>query len=450
MTNIVENRKVAVIGAGPAGLFAAAQLADQGIHVFLINRDIKPGGLAEYGIYPDKTKLKDGLRSQFDHILGHPLIHYYGNVTIGNHGDIPFRELQEMGFDAVLVAVGAQGTKWLGLPGENLYGVYHAKDLIYHYNQLPPFSMKNFPIGKNIAIIGVGNVMLDIAHYMIYEQQVESITAIARRGPAEIKFSRKELQYVVNNLDLAHYYQEIRRAAPLMQALGQDPQESVQLIQAALNKAEPTLADTKFKIQFLSGTNAILGDENNRVIGLEIEENTLFKVDGVVKSKGTEKKSVLAVDTVIFAIGDTVDPSFGIPVKKNEYIKNPTPSTFDDGISYESYDPEQGEVLDGVFLAGWAREASSGLVGLARRDGVNAANYLISYLDSKPLSASIEPQQLHNLIMAIKPNIITSFELKALSMEENRIAQENGLPYYKFCTNEEMLAAIQSQLIIGD
>ena len=137
------------------------------------------------------------------------------------------------------------------LPGEDLAGVYHAKDLIYHYNQLPPFSMKQYKIGKKIAIIGVGNVMLDIAHYMIYEQQVESITAIARRGPGEIKFTRKELQYVVNNLDLAHYIHEVERAAPMMRILGQDPQESIDLIKAALEKAEPTHSDSKFRIQFL-------------------------------------------------------------------------------------------------------------------------------------------------------------------------------------------------------
>ncbi len=60
---------VAIIGAGPAGLFAARQLADRNVHVVLFNRDIKPGGLAEYGIYPSKIKMKEGLRNQFRQIL---------------------------------------------------------------------------------------------------------------------------------------------------------------------------------------------------------------------------------------------------------------------------------------------------------------------------------------------------------------------------------------------
>jgi len=120
----LQNYCVAVIGAGPAGLFAARQLAQAGVNVALINRDIKAGGLAEYGIYPDKYKMKDGLRKQFRQILELPNIEYIGNVNISREGPLSFEDLQAMGFDAILVTVGAQGTKWLGLPGEDLQGVY--------------------------------------------------------------------------------------------------------------------------------------------------------------------------------------------------------------------------------------------------------------------------------------------------------------------------------------
>ena len=130
---------VAIIGAGPAGLFAARGLAKAGVQVALINRDIKPGGLAEYGIYPNKHKMKEGLRRQFRKVLEDPLIRYFGNLSIGLDDDLTLKDLQALGFDAILVSVGAQGTKWLGLPGEDLEGVYHAKDIVYHYNQLPPF-----------------------------------------------------------------------------------------------------------------------------------------------------------------------------------------------------------------------------------------------------------------------------------------------------------------------
>src|SRR3989337_1693200 len=167
------NQTVAVIGAGPAGLFAAKELATQGVKVTLINRDIKPGGLAEYGIFHNKYKMKNGLRAQFHQVLSHPNIDYYGNVTVGKNADLSLEQLRRMGFSAILVTAGAQGTKWLGLPGEDLIGVYHAKEVVYHYNKLPPFSQNQLVIGKKVAVIGVGNVMLDIAHYLIADRNLD-------------------------------------------------------------------------------------------------------------------------------------------------------------------------------------------------------------------------------------------------------------------------------------
>ena len=145
---------VAVIGAGPSGLFGARELAMQGIQVVLFNRDIKAGGLAEYGIYLDKHVMKEGLRKQFRQALEQPKLDYYGNVLISTKGDFTLDQIRAMGFDAILVTAGAQGTKWLGLPGEDLEGVYHAKDVVYSYNKLPPFSQKHFRFGKHCAILG--------------------------------------------------------------------------------------------------------------------------------------------------------------------------------------------------------------------------------------------------------------------------------------------------------
>jgi len=71
--SVPPGNSVAIIGAGPAGLFAARELAHHGVRVTLFNRDIKPGGLAEYGIYPDKIKMKEGLRAQFRATLALPV-----------------------------------------------------------------------------------------------------------------------------------------------------------------------------------------------------------------------------------------------------------------------------------------------------------------------------------------------------------------------------------------
>ena len=101
---MAEKIQVAVIGAGPAGLFAAEKLASLGYGVALFNRDVKPGGMAEYGIYPDKHAVKDGLRKQFNHILSCDQIHYYGNICVGEGRSLSIPDLLDWGFPAVLVA----------------------------------------------------------------------------------------------------------------------------------------------------------------------------------------------------------------------------------------------------------------------------------------------------------------------------------------------------------
>ena len=196
------DKLVAVIGAGPAGLYAARKLAENNARVVIFNRDIKPGGLAEYGIYPDKYKMKSGLRGQFKKILADERIDYYGNVRVCSAGELDICALMDSCFQAILVATGAQGTKWLGLPGEDLQGVYHAKDLVYHYNRLPPFSTRQYPIGRRVALIGAGNVMIDIAHWLIRDVKVDEVVTIVRRGPADVKFTKAEASYVAANFDM--------------------------------------------------------------------------------------------------------------------------------------------------------------------------------------------------------------------------------------------------------
>ena len=107
---------VAVVGAGPAGLFGARELANLGTHVILFNRDIKPGGLAEYGIYPAKHTMKEGLRKQFKRVLEQPNIEYFGNVSIGTKGDLSLDDLRALGFQAILVTAGARAPSGLGCP----------------------------------------------------------------------------------------------------------------------------------------------------------------------------------------------------------------------------------------------------------------------------------------------------------------------------------------------
>ncbi len=437
---------VAVVGAGPAGLYAAKQLVNDGAHVMLFNRDIKPGGLAEYGIYPDKYKMKEGLRAQFHQILTSQNLDYFGNVQINQNGDMTLAELRRMGFQAVLVTVGAQGTKWLKLPGENLLGVYHAKDIVYHYNRLPPFSYGDFSIGKRVAIIGAGNVMLDIVHWLSDIVKVERVTTLARRGPAEVKFGRSELGYVIGQLDMTALKAELERVTPLMTSLGQDPMEFWAMVRMVLFKSDPPHSPTRFDMQFLASPLRILGDDLGRVSGLEIEQNTLVKSGDEIKPSGSGKYRQMPVDTVIFAIGDKVDTELGLPSDGHEFIKNPNPHFPIEGTSYEAYDPQSGQPLEGMFLAGWSRKASTGLVGIARRDGINGAKAVLQYLETLPPLETTPEETAQAICERIrckeKPAVGLS-DLAVLEEVERKEAQARGLVEFKYDNNEEMLDAMR-------
>lgn len=436
---------VAVIGAGPAGLFGARQLASGGARVVLFNRDIKPGGLAEYGIYPTKHKMKEGLRKQFRQILQIPELDYYGNITIGEKGDLTLADLRAVGFQALLVTVGAQGTKWLGLPGEDIArGVYHAKDIVYHYNKLPPYSQKKFYIGQRAALVGAGNVMLDIGRWLIRQLKIGEVVAVVRRGPAEVKFDKKEMESVAANLDLKALDEEIARVAPVMEAIGQDVQAAKDFILSALQKAEEPVSDSRFRFEFLATPVRILGDSNGQVCGLEIEETNLVPANGDTIAKGTGVKRVIDVDTVVFCIGDKVDMTFGLPVKWNQFVKNPNPRYPASGISYEVMDPTTEQPIEGTFVAGWSREASHGLVGVARKDGESGAQAVMQYLQSLPPLENLQGvlENVNKIIGKLDKPVITKDDIQRLEAIEQAEAERRMLEEFKFATNEEMLAAI--------
>ena len=428
-----QNYCVAVIGAGPAGLFGARELANQGVRVALFNRDIKPGGLAEYGIYPEKHMMKEGLRKQFRGAMENPNLEYFGNIVVGNNGDITLDELRGLGFDAVLVSAGAQGTKWLGLPGEELEGVYHAKEVVYAYNNLPPYSQKNFRFGKRCAIIGAGNVMVDIARHLINVQKVEEVTAVVRRGPAEVNFTKEEMKHLIGYLDLEEFDRELERVHPVLAEINQNGVIGRHRVLESLAKADPKTENAKFHFDFLASPTAMYG-ENGMLTKLEVEDNILVEKDGNISAKGTGVKRTMDVETVIFAIGDKVDDAFGLPTQWNEFVKTTEPRFPVEGISYET-------TTEGIFVGGWSRKASEGLVGYARRDGTNAGKAVFQYLQTKQFGNANFEAVADRMKQLNKP-VILKDDIDRLEEVENEEAKKRGVEEYKFASNEEMLQAM--------
>jgi ferredoxin--NADP+ reductase len=269
------------------------------------------------------------------------------------------------------------------------------------------------------------------------------VIAVVRRGPAEVKFDKKEMEYVIANLSQRALDDEIARVASIMQAVGQDPAAARANILEALPKAQPTNSASRFRFEFLASPTQILGDEDKYVTGLEVEDNILVSTNGDTKAKGTGNKRVVPVETVIFAIGDKVDTTFGLPLTGYEYSKNPEPRFPIDGNSYEAYDHEKRSVIKDVFVAGWSRQASTGLVGVARKDGTNGAKAVLQYLQTlQPVE--VDPAPLEAKLRALGKPVVTATDTKNLRELEDQEAKKRGIESYKFGTNEEMLAKIMS------
>lgn len=444
---IEKSHTVLIIGAGPAGLYASAKLIEAGKNVVLLNKDIKYGGLAEYGIFVSKHKMKEGLRKQFRKTLVNDNLEYFGNVVVGKNSNLKLEDLKNIDFSAYLVSVGAQGTKNVGIEGEDAEGVFHAKDLVYHYNHLPPFSEEEVKVGERVAVIGVGNVMVDIAHWLTHYRKAKEVIAIARRGPNERSYTDKEIKAIAYNFDKDLVKNELERVKENLEAVGQNIDETFkELTKSCEEKYAQEDSPTKFHFKFLSSPKRVLKDENNKVIGLELEENTLVDRDGKLSAKGTGKTYTIELDNVIFAIGDTVDGTLGLPVNKwGEFIKNPNQYENDpDRNLYELYDEEKNQVIDGFYVAGWSRKSSDGLVGVAKKDAEKAVSYMLSYLDSKPVEDDNKISKIINLLREKNIDFVTKKDIENLEKVELTEAQKRNLEFHKFDFNKEMLEIIKS------
>ncbi len=440
-------KTVFVIGAGPAGLFAANKLAQGGHQVVILNRDIKPGGLAEYGIYPVKEKMKSGLRKQFAKILAQPNVHYFGHVPVGADYAVPIELLQEFRPAALVFAVGAQGTKKLGLPGEDARGVYSAKDFVYHYNLLPPFSKMDFSTGKRIAIVGMGNVMVDIARWLMLddpERQTEEVYVVARRGPFEAKFDEKEFVYIEDYLDRADFQDELKRVKERVANAGQDITKVADTTFPVLAKPEKGLRLPRLRFRFLSSPKEIKAGPDGRIERLVLTENLLVPRNGGTAAKATDKTFDLDVDTMIFAIGDVADPRVGLPYQSGAYVTNPAGNGNESGL-YEVFDPQRERVIEGTYVVGWARKASEGLVGIARQDAERGAVHVLKYLDGAPDKRGASLQDIARTFDQRGLQVVDKDDLVFLGRAEEKLAKERGVPSFKFADNDKMLAAIEEE-----
>ncbi len=440
---------IIVAGAGPAGMAVASSLAKAGHEIVILNRDIKFGGLAEYGIFPAKLKLRGGLKKQYWELLERPNVHYFGNVSIGNGKDLTVEEIRNLGASAVVFSIGAQGTKAIGVEGDSAKGVFHAKDVVYHFNRLPGFGDRPFEMGQHVAVIGAGDVMVDIAHWLVRYKKVERVTAIVRRGPVERKYNPKEIRMVCANMDVDGIANEVARIKDRLAAVGQNADEVLKGLTDEFTKCEPTVSETKMGFKFLASPKRILVDENNRVRGLEMEDNKLDPKGEDTVAVGLKQYYEFPCDSVVFAVGDKVDETVGLPYKSGLFVTNPNKTGNDpDDALFQAYDETAGKIMDGVFLAGWARKASEGLVGIAKRDGDWCAEVVSKYLSTKTSDSQSDIKvvlgELAATLTAHKSHPVDLAGLRTLeASEKSHWSEKECIGEFKFTSNQEMIELIE-------
>jgi ferredoxin/flavodoxin---NADP+ reductase len=437
---------VAVIGAGPAGIYGTRKLAEAGHRVVLLNRDIKPGGLAEYGIFLDKEKMKTGLRKQFKKILADPRVFYLGHVSVGHGQAVTLDDLKQIGLSAIVVTAGAQGTKKLGISGEDSLGVYHAKDVVYHYNLLPPFSQRNFEIGRRVAIIGMGNVMVDVANWLLNHKKIDQVVVVARRGPLEKAYDDSEFEVIEQYLDHLDMKKEIERIRPQLMAVGQNID---QIVEKFVKQGEPA-EGRRLQFRYLCSPTKVIADDRGCVTALEVEENELVLQDGRTVAKGTDKRTQIEVDCVIYAIGDQVDASLGLPFSRGVFVTNSGKLLADPNpAAYQPYDPEAARVLEGIYVAGWSRNASVGLVGVAKQDAERGMKVVNAYLSAKegfmPGEIEAKIQAILDILDNKGVSVVTKEDVEILESVEHEEARNRKTWDFKFMADDQMLQVIRER-----
>ncbi|WP_454992435.1 FAD-dependent oxidoreductase [Corynebacterium matruchotii] len=375
--------RVAVIGAGPAGIYASDLLAKQGVNIDLFEQMPAPFGLIRYGVAPDHPRIK-GIIASLHRVLDTPTIRLLGNIHIGE--DITIAQLHEY-YDAVLLATGAVADRDLGIPGENLNGSYGAADFVGFYDGNPRFHRTWNLTATHVAIIGVGNVALDISRILaktanelhtteipdnVYQtlktNQATHIHIFGRRGPAQAKFTPLELKeldhspsinVVVDPEDIDYDEASIaaRRASKSQDLVCQT------LEQYAMR--EPKDAPHTLHIHLFENPVEILGEDGN-VVGLRTER---MELDGTGHVQGTGKFTEWPVQAVYRAVGYRSEAITAVP--------------FDHGTAVIPNDgghvvDPAGEIVPGVYVTGWIKRGPVGLIGNTKSDAKETTDMLIA------------------------------------------------------------------------
>ena len=380
--------RLAIVGAGPAGIYAADLLIKSELRDFEVSIDLfdllpAPYGLVRYGVAPDHPRIKGIIRALYE-VLDRGDIRFFGNVKFGT--DLTLEDLKRH-YNAVIFATGAIRDAQLNIPGIDLDGSYGAADFVNWYDAHPDVA-RHWPLNaKEVAVIGNGNVALDVARVLVkpadlmlstdipghvYEalknSPVTDVHVFGRRGPAQVKFSPLELREAVHveGVDTFVYEEDFVYDEGSNAQIESNNQTRVMVnTLEGLRGQQSTGAGRRLHLHFFSQPAEILG-ENGKVVGFKVERTEL---DGTGNVRPTGEFREIPVQAVYRAVGYFGSPLPGIPFDdKAGVITNAGGRVLD----------EAGSAIAGVYATGWIKRGPVGLIGHTKSDALETIGNLIA------------------------------------------------------------------------
>lgn len=437
--------RIAVIGAGPSGLYAAAALLASGepVDVEVLDRLPAPYGLVRYGVAPDHTKMKSVIR-----VLQKPFgpVEFLGGVQVGE-GGIPLEVLREH-FHAIVHATGSSVDRCLGVPGEELAGSHGSGAFVSWYCGHPDhIGLSPRLDHPGVVVVGAGNVALDVARVLAKSAEemtgtdvpdavldalrgsaVREVHVLIRRGPQHVRFTPAELRQIG---ELAHADVLVHDDGLLAEGV-EEPEDRRQRQNLAMlaewaASREPTGKGRRVHLRFLRSPVRLLGTDG-RVSGVVVERNT---VDADGRVVGTGELETLDAGLVVRAIGYDAEPVAGLPFdERTGTVPNVGGRVVRDGVP-----------VPGAYVTGWIKRGPSGVIGTNKSDAAETVAALLADLPVLPAPAHPGPDALRATLLAHGIHPVDWTAWLRLDAEEIRLGGERGAERVKEADLAAMLAA---------
>jgi ferredoxin--NADP+ reductase len=447
--------RVAIVGAGPSGLFATDALlkARDDVRVDVFDRLPTPYGLVRYGVAPDHARIKSVTKA-FEKTCRDPRVRFFGNVDVGR--DVTLDDLRRHAH-AVVLAVGASSDRALGIPGEDLEGSLSATEFVAWYNGHPEYVDLDPPLdARSVAVIGVGNVAVDVARILakstaelretdiadhalvaLEDSRVEDIHMLGRRGPAQAKWTTKELRELgeLANADIVVDPAELE-LDPSSQAAAEADRATKRNLEILREMAEkaPQGKPRRLHLRFYASPVELHGEEG-RVARMTVGRNRLEERDGgYLAAVDTGERDTIDAQLVLRSVGYRGVPIPDVPFDaRRGVVPNDAGRVLDD----------EKRAVPGLYVAGWIKRGPTGVIGTNKADAVETVNALLA--DPLPEPDAPDEGALPSLLAARNVPAVDFDGWLALDRAETRAGEAIGRPRVKVVEVEEMLRRAQER-----